>query len=87
VMTVRFAYADTGVVMRALDASDARRRSARYAEESELELGVPVAQCPELAARLVELTAGRARITFGDELVLETGDDGGEIEAEFGART
>ncbi len=69
-LRLHFGYDDTGVVMRALAAADAVRLEERFSESTELEIGVPRAAAASLRSVLTDSTAGRIRITGGDESIL-----------------
>ncbi len=67
---LRFAYEDTGAVMRALAAARARRLGDAYSERSELEIGVALSKVGGLRETLRDTTAGRIEIVERDESVL-----------------
>lgn len=69
-LRLRFSYADTGAVMRALDAADAVRFEEVFSQSAELEIGVPRTAAAGLRSALRDSTAGRIRIVGGDEPVL-----------------
>lgn len=70
VVTLSFAYEDTGAVMRILDACGARRRSESYSDRPELEVEVAVRDVERMSRLLLDSTGGRVQVDAGDALVL-----------------
>ena len=67
---LRFAYEDTGAVMRALSSVGARRLDGKYAERSELAISVALNDLRALRDRLRDATADRIEIHESTESVL-----------------
>lgn len=74
-LSLRFAYEDTGPVMRVLAIARVWRLSESYSEVSELEIGVAASEARNLHDSLRDSTGGRIEIVEGDESLLfpETG--------------
>ncbi|MFW6193824.1 MAG: YigZ family protein, partial [Gemmatimonadota bacterium] len=69
-MVVTFPYEDTGAVMRVVEASRGERSGEAWGEEATIRLMVPDADLDGLRRSLRDATAGRCRVSVGDETVL-----------------
>jgi putative IMPACT (imprinted ancient) family translation regulator len=67
---LRFAYHDTGAIMRVLEAAGVRRVSERYDQATELEVEVARHELDRLTRLLRDATAGRAQVDAGEGVVL-----------------
>lgn len=68
--TLRYAFADTGQVMRALEAAGAVRLEERYGDQAELGIAVPLAEWEVLLRRLRDETGGRIGIEEGAQVLI-----------------